>query len=234
MKWKIDCLDWTESMKSLDDGSVDLVITDPPYSSLEKHRAVGTTTRLKNSKASSNDWFKTISNNEISHFIAEAYRVLKPNRHFYMMCDQTTFMWLCALYGSAYALEGDPSIWSWGGFRFWKAIVWDKQKIGMGYHYRAQHELILFLEKGKRKLNNLGTPDVLTYPRIHRGYPTEKPVELMEVLVKQSSYPGEVVFDPFCGSGPVPEAAIWNGRVALGSDSCAEAVAASTKRLEGK
>src|SRR5690606_7271265 len=37
--------------------SIDLLITDPPYESLEKHRAIGTTPRLKHSKASSNDWF---------------------------------------------------------------------------------------------------------------------------------------------------------------------------------
>ena len=43
---------WLRSLKA---GSVDLLITDPAYESLEKHRAVGTTTRLAHSKASSND-----------------------------------------------------------------------------------------------------------------------------------------------------------------------------------
>ena len=45
----------------------------------------------------------------------------------------------------------------------------------MGYHYRSRYELILFFEKGKRKLNNLGIPDIIEHPRIHRGYPAEKP-----------------------------------------------------------
>jgi hypothetical protein len=51
-----DAVTW---LRDLPDGSVDLVVTDPPYESLEKHRSVGTTTRLTHSKASSNDWFTT-------------------------------------------------------------------------------------------------------------------------------------------------------------------------------
>ena len=58
------------------------------------------------------------------------------------------------------------------GFKFWKPLIWDKMKIGMGYHYRARCERILFFEKGKRKLNDLGIPDVLAVERIYRGYPT--------------------------------------------------------------
>ncbi|MHA1988316.1 MAG: site-specific DNA-methyltransferase, partial [Promethearchaeota archaeon] len=46
-------------LNSLEDESIDLIITDPPYESLEKHRRKGTTTRLKQSKSSSNKWFKT-------------------------------------------------------------------------------------------------------------------------------------------------------------------------------
>ena len=52
--FKQDAVEW---LSTLPDGSVDLLITDPPYESLEKHRAVGTTTRLKKSKGSSNQWF---------------------------------------------------------------------------------------------------------------------------------------------------------------------------------
>ena len=46
-----DAIEW---LRTLPSASVDLIVTDPPYESLEKHRAVGTTTRLKHSKASSN------------------------------------------------------------------------------------------------------------------------------------------------------------------------------------
>jgi len=64
------------------------------------------------------------------------------------------------------------------GFKFWKPLVWDKQTIGMGYHYRARYEFVLFFEKGKRRLNDLGIPDIIEVPRIRGGYPAEKPVEV--------------------------------------------------------
>lgn len=53
-----DAVTW---LSTLADASVDLLITDPPYESLEKHRKIGTTTRLKLSKSSSNQWFSIIS-----------------------------------------------------------------------------------------------------------------------------------------------------------------------------
>jgi site-specific DNA-methyltransferase (adenine-specific) len=118
------------------------------------------------------------------------------------------------------------------GFKFWKPLVWDKRTIGMGYHYRARYEFILFFEKGKRRLNDLGVADVIEVPRIHRGYPAEKPFEVSEVLVKQSTSPGEVVADPFMGSGSVGEAALRNDRRFLGTDLNAAAVRLTNQRLQ--
>jgi site-specific DNA-methyltransferase (adenine-specific) len=117
------------------------------------------------------------------------------------------------------------------GFRFWKPLVWDKAKIGMGYHYRSRYELILFFEKGKRKLNDLSVPDILAHPRVHRGYPAEKPAAISEVLIKQSSEPESLVIDPFMGSGSVGAAALGLGRRFMGSDICEEAVRVSNERL---
>lgn len=57
MSSKIYKKDVFEMLSSLQNESIDLILTDPPYESLEKHRKVGTTTRLKNSKSSSNKWF---------------------------------------------------------------------------------------------------------------------------------------------------------------------------------
>ena len=73
-------------------------------------------------------------------------------------------------------------------------------------------------EKGKRKLNDLGMPDILECKRVHRGYPTEKPVQLIEHLISQSSSIGELVVDPFFGSGSTPLAAKNLNRIYLGSD----------------
>jgi len=212
---KNDAIDW---LRGLHDASVDLVVTDPPYESLEKHRAIGTTTRLKHSKASSNDWFEIFPNARFEELFTELYRVLKKNRHLYLFCDQETMFVAKPIAEAA-------------GFRCWEPLIWDKQKIGMGYHYRSRYELVLFFEKGKRKLNNLSIPDILQAPRIHNGYPAEKPVAISETLISQSTDLGELVIDPFMGSGSVGLAALTLKRQFLGNDLCDEAVRVSKARL---
>jgi site-specific DNA-methyltransferase (adenine-specific) len=210
-----DAVDW---LRTIPDASIDLIITDPPYESLEKHRAIGTTTRLKHSKASSNNWFAIFPNVRFEELFVELYRTLKKNRHLYLFCDQET-MFVAKPVAEA------------AGFRFWKPLIWDKQKIGMGYHYRSRYELVLFFEKGKRKLNDLSIPDVLGVPRIWNGYPAEKPVSISETLIKQSSNAGELVIDPFMGSGSVGLAALKLKRDFMGNDLCDEAVHISKARL---
>ena len=197
-----DAVNW---LSMLDSASVDLLITDPPYESLEKHRKIGTTTRLKVSKSSSNQWFEIFPNARFEELLREVYRVLKKNAHFYLFCDQETMFVIKPIAEKV-------------GFKFWKPIIWDKVSIGMGYHYRARHEYILFFEKGKRKLNDLSIPDILTHKRVYRGYPTEKPVSLLEVLVAQSSREGELVVDPFFGSGSTLVAAKNLNRQFKGND----------------
>ena len=81
-----------------------------------------------------------------------------------------------------------------------------------------ENVFILFFEKGKRKLNNLGIPDILEHKRVYRRYPTEKPVPLIKQLVEQSSKEGEVVIDPFFGSGATLVAATQLNRIAIGCD----------------
>ncbi|RKZ81789.1 MAG: hypothetical protein DRQ39_11460 [Gammaproteobacteria bacterium] len=106
--------------------------------------------------------------------------------------------------------------------------------IGMGYHYRARYEFILFFEKGKRKLNNLGIPDVLSFKRIRSkdAYPTEKPPELLQVLIENSTEPGDLVIDPFMGSGSAGEAALGTGRHFWGNDIAPSSLTRSVARLE--
>jgi len=210
-----DAVSW---LRSQPDESVDLVITDPAYESLEKHRAIGTTTRLKHSKASSNDWFSIFPNARFPELFTEVYRVLRRNSHFYLFCDAETMF---------VAKPEAERV----GFKFWKPLVWDKRTIGMGYHYRARYEFILFFEKGKRRLNNLGTADIIAVPRIHRGYPSEKPAEVSQVLVNQSTQPGDLVIDPFMGSGSVGEAALKLGRRFRGTDISRAAVSVAADRL---
>jgi site-specific DNA-methyltransferase (adenine-specific) len=210
--------DAVELMKAIPDSSVDLIFTDPPYESLEKHRSIGTTTRLKQSKASSNKWFTIFPNARFDEFFAEAFRVLRKNSHLYVMCDSETMF--------AAKPAGERA-----GFKHWKPVIWDKVKIGMGYHYRARYEVILFFEKGKRKLNDLSVPDVISVPRVANGYPAEKPVALAHTFVRQSSNISDLVLDPFAGSGSTGVAALQLGRNFIGGDICEEAIDIAHGRL---
>ena len=210
-----DAVAWLQTQPT---ESIDLVITDPAYESLEKHRAVGTTTRLKHSKSSSNDWFCIFPNARFGELLAEIHRVLRRNSHFYLFCDTETMF--------VVKPEAERA-----GFRFWKPLVWDKQTIGMGYHYRARYEFILFFEKGKRRLSDLGVADVISARRIIGGYPAEKPVSVSEVLVTQSSRPGELIADPFMGSGSIGVAALKHGRRFKGTDVNPEAIRITGDRL---
>jgi site-specific DNA-methyltransferase (adenine-specific) len=228
------CMDAVEWLRTHDDETVDLIVTDPAYESLEKHRKIGTTTRLKQSKASSNEWFPIFPNTRFPEFFRECYRVLKRNSHLYVLCDEET-MWVARPIGEA------------AGFRYWKSLTWDKGSIGMGYHWRNRTERVMFFEKGKRKLNNLGLGDVIEEPdllepwmddvihapRIRAGYPTEKPAKLPRVLIENSSAPGELVIDPFMGSGSTGEAAVRAGRRFTGCDIKQSAVDIARGRVMG-
>ena len=227
MNYTIEHADAIEWLKSIDAESVDLVITDPPYESLEKHRAKGTTTRLKTSDASSNEWFPIFKNERFPELFEQLYRVLKNGTHCYVLCDQETMF-----------VVHDEARKS--GFTWHKFLVWDKVRPGMGYHYRATHEVICFLEKGKRRgdnpsklgcLNDLAIPDVLRIERVQKGYPTEKPVDLLKILVKQSSAPNDLVIDPFSGSVSTGAAALLSGRRFAGCDVKESAVNKGRIRL---
>lgn len=210
--------DCVSVLSTMDDASVDLIITDPAYESLEKHRSKGTTTRLSHSNASSNDWFPIFRNDRFHPLLKELYRVLKNDSHLYLFCDQETMFVVKPIAEQV-------------GFTFWKPLVWDKKRIGMGYHYRARYEFILFFEKGKRKLNDLGMPDVLECERVIGGYPTEKPVPLLQKLVMQSSSEGDVVLDAFNGSGATGVAALLQGRNYIGIDVLEKSIDASATRF---
>jgi site-specific DNA-methyltransferase (adenine-specific) len=215
--YREDAVEWLSRQPR---GSADLCITDPAYESLEKHRAVGTTTRLRESEASSNSWFPVVPNAYFAEFIIQLYRVMRMNSHTYVVLDWETKYVVKPLAERA-------------GFRFANELVWDKLLMGMGYHYRHRVEYILFLEKGDRAVKDLGVDNVLAFPRVRgpAAYPTEKPVEMLEVLVKQSSVPGERVIDPFMGSGSTGAAAARHGCHFLGTDIHPPAYTRATETL---
>lgn len=238
-KFSLTQMDSVAWLRTLPDESVDLCVTDYAYESLEKHRSKGTTTRLKVSDGSSNEWFEIFRNHRVPELLSEIFRVLKKNSHLYMISDQETMIDVVRPMGRE------------AGFVFWKSLSWvkvcgkddgevidpekelseDDVKIGMGYHWRNSKEEISFLEKGKRKLNYLGWPDVLPAPRVDKAYPTEKPVSLLRTLIENSSNPGDLVIDPFMGSASCGEAALKSGRSFAGCDISPKSLEVAKERL---
>ena len=202
-----------ELLGTLPDESVDLVVTDPPYESLQLHRSRGTTTRL------TTNWFATVPNSRLPELLASVYRVLRRDRHFYLFCDEVTADVIKQQQGVGFDRLPNGARPCEAGFVYWKEILWGKttldgQRIrgGTGYHYRAASERILFFEKGKRPLADLGIPDVLLAARSTVPGPAVKPNAVVRTLVVQSSAPGELIVDPFCGTGVVGVEARAHGR----------------------
>jgi site-specific DNA-methyltransferase (adenine-specific) len=189
-------------VRLLPDESLDCIVTDPPWTALDRHRAWGTTTRLTQRK-----WFRTRDPDKT--FVEQLARVLKPGRHMYVFHP--------ALNGDTVKVFRQVTGWmEEAGLNFEKALVWDKISMGMGYRFRYRHELVLFASKGKmRPLNNLGIPDVLQAKRVpskEQVHDCQKPVELVKTLVLQSTDEGDLVADFFAGSGATGVACEETGR----------------------
>jgi DNA modification methylase len=197
--------DCVEGMaERLDENSVDCVITDPPYGI----DFTGRTDKKKkhDSIQNADDW------ELFEDFLSEARRVLRPDGHIYVF-------WNWKHYGKIERLFRDR-------FVHHNTLVWVKNNFGLNdanssYQYRPQHEWCLYgspqtdprdMESGNSR------SDVLEFDLVGGQYdhPTEKPVSLMVEFVEASTREGELICDPFMGSGTTAVAAIQNDREYVG------------------
>lgn len=197
-----DCL---ERMKEIPDGSVDMVLTDPPYKVI-----TGGTCNGKSSKrpsgilAKNSELMREIP--EFSKWLPECYRVLKTGSHAYFMVNYVN------LINMHIAVEN-------AGFKVYNLLVWKKNNNTPSQFYMKNCEYIIFARKGKSKyINNIGeskTVHEFTNTK-KREHPTQKPVDLMEFYIKNSSTPSETVIDPFMGSGTTGVACVNLNRNFIG------------------
>src|ERR1700682_612691 len=213
-----DCI---EFLRGMPDASGDLIVTDPAYSGMNQHmrfghgRIVGHYGRTDNER-----WLHEFSDDPESYrvFLAECRRVLRQDRHVYIMFDSFSMLSLGALVREFFDVKG--------------VVVWDKVHLGMGHYFRRRHEQIVFASKGRREVVRRDLPDVWAVPRIHRvAYPTQKPVRLFELMLEASAEPGFTVCDPFCGSGSSGVASLQLGCDFIGADIDPRAIEISRKRL---
>lgn len=186
-----DCL---EVLKSIPDKSIDLIATDPPYK-ITPRGNYGTFGGMMKTEQSMKGKIFNENDISISDFIAEFYRVLKDSSHCYIMTNDKNLL--------EYMNEIAKA-----DFIITKLLIWNKQNKICGQFYMTQKEYIIFCRKGKAKgINHCGTSDILEIPnKKTKSYgknlhDTEKPVELMKVLVENSSNEQDTVLDPFMGIG---------------------------------
>lgn len=192
-------------LKTIGDNSVDLIVTDPPYRVISGGRP-----KRKGQPSGilkKNDG-KIFEHNSIEpeEFIPELYRVLKEGSHCYIMIN-------------ALNMEHYLNVCRNSGFMLHSILCWEKNNVTPSRWYMKNCEFTLFLRKGKAKpINNLGSKMIHSFPNIigNKRHPTEKPVDLMKFYIENSSSVGDIILDPFMGSGPVCLAAKETKRKYIG------------------
>ena len=221
-QFRIEQSDCIAFLRSLPSGSVDLVVTDPAYSGMNQYLKLGRGKIIGNYQSENNEkWFQEFHDEPETYrvFLRECFRVLKPDRHIYIMFDSFSLLTLAPIVREVFDVKN--------------VLVWDKVNLGMGHYFRRRHEHILFASKGKRRISRRDIPDIWAYKRMHRApYPTQKPVELFELMIESSAEEGFTVCDPFIGSGSAAVAALKRGCHFVGCDASARAVEFATKRCE--
>ena len=220
-----DCL---EVMKTLPDKSVDAVITDPPYSSGARQ-----TNQLRSRGAMlrgekwQEEWFGTDNLSSVGFMFfmrgvaLAAFGKCRPGAHLYMFIDWRNYPMLYQILESS-------------GWRINNLIVWNKEIFGMGDNYRNQHELIIYASKGSpsRCLRH-DVPNVIDSKRVKQtNHPTEKPKELIELLLSVGVKEGEIVLDPFMGSGTTGVACVQTGRDFIGIEIDSGYFAIAERRIK--
>ena len=216
-----DCLQF---LRSLPAASVDLIATDPAYSGMNQHLKLGRGRIVGEYRAAGQSgarWFNEFHDDPATYrvFLEECHRVLRDDRHVYIMFDSYSMLSLAPLVREVFDVKN--------------ILVWDKVNMGMGHYFRRRHELVIFASKGRRKLNTRDRADVITARRIHRArYPTQKPVAVFDAMVQPSVEPGFVVCDPFVGAGASAIAALKAGCSFVGADVSRRAVELTTWRAQ--
>lgn len=122
------------------------------------------------------------------------------------------------------------------GWPIESVLVWDKDWIGPGGHrgLRPSYEMVALWAGENWAIKDRGLADVQTFPwSAHKpnGHPAEKPVDLIRWLIEISTEPGDVVLDPFMGSGTTGVAAVQSGRGFIGCEVDPHHFAQSEKRI---
>lgn len=198
-----DCI---QVLADLPTGSVPLVVTDPPYGCRYTTREGVTLCNDDNT-----DWLKPA--------FAEIHRVMAPGS-------------LCVSFYGWHIVDHFVGAWRAAGFRIVGHIVFPKRYSSSERFLAQRHEQAYVLAKGRTRTLSEPLPDVLPWHYTgNKLHPTQKPVEALQPMIEAFSEPGELVLDPFCGSGSTLAAAKACGRDWLGIEIDPGHAATAQRRL---
>jgi DNA modification methylase len=203
----------TDVDKLMDGNKADMVFTDPPYGmSYGGGRAQGENVKFKNRSGGIKSHGMILGDDKtgddliqlIRDALASAVATTKAGASFYVCFPWRTYSEFEAAMNQC-------------GLKTSACIVWDKKSIGLGLsNYRPQHEFI-FYSKGDSWYGDKAQSDVWYMSRGATGkyvHPTQKPVEIVEKAINNSSKSGDIILDVFGGSGSTLIAAEKIGRCA--------------------
>jgi site-specific DNA-methyltransferase (adenine-specific) len=207
--------DALRQLREIETASVDIVCTDPPYF-LPAQAYVGTRDRSTYRRRLAD---VSILEEFFAQVFNEMFRVLKSTGTAYVFCDGQSYpVFYCAMIPHCKNV---------------RPLVWDKTTSYNGYTWRHQHELILWGERDDALRVPTGDGDILrcrAVPVKTRRHPAEKPVQLLERLL--GKHEGDVVLDPFCGSGSTGVAAQNVGKQFVGVELDPEYADRAQRRLD--
>lgn len=227
-------------LPTLPAGAINLAYLDPPFMTNRRHASA-----RNNSNAGFDDRWHDMDDYLafLRERIASIHRVLAPDGSILIHCDWRAAHHIRIMLDDIF-----------GGDRFVNHLIW---KYGLGgsspRRFARKHDDILFYARSdayyfdppripatSRRLQGMTkkATDVLAIPSINNqahervGYPTQKPLALLELLIKACAAPEAAVLDPFCGSGTTLVAAEKLGRKYVGIDINPDAVRIAQQRVD--
>jgi DNA modification methylase len=197
--------DSLEILETLEDGCIDIVLTDPPYGiNYVSNRSIYDESITK--RGLLND-----KKDEAFELLDKVCEVLNRktaiNSHLYFFCSWSVFSSFENIISKYFTIK--------------TPIIWDKGNKGSGdldNDWGNQTEIIIYCVKGK-KLVNLRRGNLINIPRLHSSkmiHPTQKPNDLLKQILEVSATKGDFIVDPFMGSGSTIKVANEMGLKSLG------------------
>lgn len=195
--------DWRDTVDTLEDGSIKLLLTDPPYGMgyqsnrrKEKHAEIAADGTLQS------------ATEELVQMLGAVKSKLAADAHVLVFCRWDSEAAFAAMLRSA-------------GLEVKGSLIWVKNNHGSGDlvgGFAPMHERVIHAVKGKPALM-VREPDVMQCEKVDtKKHPTEKPVELLTRLIEATTVEGNTVFDPFGGVASTLVAASQCKRKGIGCE----------------